>query len=349
MTSKRDEILALLKRQKLSSIPIFSGLINVTVPGLEREGLQFYETHRDAIKMARAAASTYRVSGFGSAVVPLDLCVEAEALGARVDFKEGNERAEFPQVAGFLFTTVESFTAETQKQGDGKGSHWLGGNVVRSGRIPVVVESIRLLKADVGEEIVIGAWIPGPFTLLSLLVETGALYMSMRRSPETLHNALGFLTQVLASVGNAYHDAGADFLTIHEMGGSPGVLGPRLFGANVLPHLQTLTSALPGPVVLSACGHTNGAMNLLSDSGADALSVDQTNDLARSREEVPDALLFGNLDPVGLISQGTSLQITAAVERAVRSGADAVWPGCDLYPYVPLENLRALVGASKFE
>ena len=102
MTSKRDEILALLNRQKLSNIPIFSGLINVTVPGLECEGLQFYETHRDAIKMARAAASTHRVSGFGSAVVPLDLCVEAEALGTRVDFREGNERVEFPQVSGFL-------------------------------------------------------------------------------------------------------------------------------------------------------------------------------------------------------------------------------------------------------
>lgn len=349
MIRKRDEILALLNSRKLNSIPIFSGLISVTIPGLESEGLQFQEAHRNAIKMARAAASTYRVSGFGSAVVPLDLCVEAEALGATVDFMDGTEGAEFPRVAGFLYTTVERFTAETGKYGDRRGSQWLRDSVVQSGRIPVVVDAIRLLKEDVGEEIVIGAWVPGPFTLLSLLVETGALYMSMRRSPEALHNALGFLSQVLASVGNAYHNAGADFLTIHEMGGSPGVLGPRLFGANVLPHLQALTSALPGPVVLSACGRSNGAMKLLATSGADALSVDQTNDLARSREEVPDALLFGNLDPVGVISQGTQLQITEAVEKAIRSGADAVWPGCDLYPYTPLENLGTLVRASKFE
>ena len=46
-------------------IPCFSGLISVTVPGLESEGLQFHQTHHDAVKMARAAASTYRVSGFG--------------------------------------------------------------------------------------------------------------------------------------------------------------------------------------------------------------------------------------------------------------------------------------------
>ncbi len=75
--------------------------------------------------------------------------------------------------------------------------------------------------------------------------------------------------------------------------------------------------------------------------------MDQTNDLVRSREEVPGLLLFGNLDPVRLISQGTPDEITEAVEKVVRSGADAVWPGCDLYLGTPIENLRALVEVSK--
>ena len=327
---------------------IFSGLISVTVPGLESEDLRFHETHRDAVKMARAAASTYRVSGFGSAVVPLDICVEAEALGATVDFREGSEGAEFPRVAGFLYDSVDAFTTKTLRLGDTNFVDLsLGDFVVKSGRVPLVVEAIKLLKGDVGNEIVIGAYAPGPFTLLSLLVETGALYISLRKSAEAVHAALDILTQVLVSVGNAYHAAGADFLTVHEMGGSPGALGPKIFESTVLPHLQVLFSELTGPAVLSACGRTNGTMKLLAASGADALSVDQTNDLAASRQEVPDVLLFGNLDPVGLISQGTPDEIREAVASIVRSGADAVWPGCDLYPDVPLENLRALVAAPR--
>ena len=347
MTSRND-ILTLFNKQHLDAPPVFSGLISVTEAGLESEGLQFHETHRDAVKMARAAASTYRVSGFRSAAVPLDLYVEAEALGATVDFREGSEAAEFPRVAGFLYNSVERFTTETRSRGDlNNVSQWLRDSVVQSGRIPLVVEAIQLLKEDVGNEIVIGAWVPGPFTLLSLLVETGALYLGLRKSADAIHAALDILTQVLASVGNAYHQAGADFLTVHEMGGSPGALGPRLFESIVLPHLQVLTSALPRPVVLSACGRTNGTMKLLAASGADALSVDQTNDLAKSRQDVPDVLLFGNLDPVGLISQSTPAEITEAVASAVRSGADAVWPGCDLYLQTPLVNLRALVVTSK--
>jgi len=342
-----DEIISLLNNQDLDSTPLFSGLISVTEAGLESEGLQFHETHRDAAKMARAAASTYRICGFGSAVVPLDMYVEAEALGATIDFREGSVRADYPRVAGFLYESIEAFTTKAGRHGDTNNLDLsLGDFVFENGRIPLVCEAIKLLKEDVGNEIVIGAWVPGPFTLLSLLVETGALYQALRKSKEQVQNALEMLAQVLASVGNAYHSAGADFLTIHEMGGSPGALGPRIFEPVVLPHLQTLTSTLEGPVVLSACGRTTGMMKLLAASGADALSVDQTNDLAKSRQEVPEALLFGNLDPVRLISQGTTDQITEAVESVVKSGADAVWPGCDLYPRVPLENLKALVQAS---
>jgi uroporphyrinogen-III decarboxylase len=50
---------------------------------------------------------------------------------------------------------------------------------------------------------------------------------------------------------------------------------------------------------------------------------------------------------VGLISQSTPDEIAEAVASVVRSGADAVWPGCDLYLQTPLENLRALVDASR--
>jgi MtaA/CmuA family methyltransferase len=339
MTQQKQDILSLLSRKPVNTPPLFSGLISVTAMGLEQEGLLFHEAHLDAVKMARAAANTFRASGFGSAVLPLDMCVEAEALGARVDFREEYETAEYPRVAEFLYEKINEFTTKAQSAQNSS-------LMEQKGRIPLVCEAIKLLKEDIGQEIVIGGYLPGPFTLLSLLVETGALYLAIRKSPEQVHSALETLTDLLASVGSAYRTAGADFLTIHEMGGSPGTLGPKTFESIVLPHLKVLTSALPGPVVLSACGRTNGAMKLLAASGADALSVDQTNDMAASRAEVPDALLFGNLDPVGLLSQDTPDSISTAVAGAITSGADAVWPGCDLFLGTPLENLRALVEAS---
>ena len=55
----REQILALFNKGKTDTHPLFSGLISVTEAGQESEGLQFHESHRDAEKMARAAATEH--------------------------------------------------------------------------------------------------------------------------------------------------------------------------------------------------------------------------------------------------------------------------------------------------
>ncbi|HSJ87211.1 MAG TPA: uroporphyrinogen decarboxylase family protein, partial [Anaerolineales bacterium] len=127
---------------------------------------------------------------------------------------------------------------------------------------------------------------------------------------------------------------------------SPGFIGPTMFEQFVFPSVQQLISRLPGTTVLSVCGNTNRAVGLLARTGADALSVDQTNDLMVSRAMLEDILLFGNLDPVATLEQGDESEIAAAVRGAKEGGVDAVWPGCDLAPLTPIENVKALIAVS---
>ena len=322
----RTQILDLLNGKKIDSIPAFSGLTHVTAAGLEHEGLSFHEVHCDAGKLARAAASTFHLTRFPSAALPLDLCVEAEALGAEVDFRE-NGLYEFPRVAKPPYQT----TSEVLKDLRGLG------------RIHLVCEAIAKVKTDIGAEAVIGGILPGPFTLLLFLVESGVLFTEMKRNSQTVHDALIHLSTFISQVGHAYRSAGADFLTIHDMGGSPGFLGPKRFAEFVLPAQQHLIAALPKPRVLSLCGNTNEVMHLLAESGAEAISVDQTNNLSASRAALPHTLLFGNLDPVETLSRGNQARVQAMAEGVRTAGVDALWPGCDLYPPTPLENLKALL------
>jgi len=125
------------------------------------------------------------------------------------------------------------------------------------------------------------------------------------------------------------------------------VLGPKRFEALVLPMLQKVLAFLPHPRILSVCGNTNNAMPLLAKAGADAISVDQLNDLAASRAALSDTLLFGNIDPVGILANSSQTDVQQAVSAAVAAGADAVWPGCDLYPTMPLDNLKAMLAAAQ--
>src|SRR5690606_36511950 len=112
------------------------------------------------------------------------------------------------------------------------------------------------------------------------------------------------------------------------------------------PAEKVLIENLPRPCVLSVCGNTNTYMHLLAQTGADAIAVDQLNDLAQSLKALPDTLLFGNIDPVATLWQGEGGQVVEAVHLAKETGADAVWPGYDLVLQTPIDNLKAFVRAS---
>ena len=325
----REQILDLLSGKKIDSQPVFSGLIHVTAEGMSNEGLVFHETHNDANKMAKAAASTFKLSGLPSAVVPLDLYVEAEALGAVINFRADRE-FEFPQVkrAG-LFGSVKEITKETIK-------------VLNKGRINLVCVAIKLLREEIGNDVVIGGMIPGPYTLLLLVADVKNMFIEMKKEPQAVTDALLLLSSFLAEVGIAYKNAGADFITIHDMGGSPAFIGPVKYEQFALPAEKLLIEKLPKPRVLSVCGNVTKSLHLLSQTGADAISLDQTVDLTAARLALKDTLLFGNLDPVETLSRGDSAQVAEAVIRAKEAGVDAIWPGCDLVVQTPIQNIKSM-------
>lgn len=325
----RDEILKVLNGEKIASTPAFSGLIHVTAEGLKSEGLSLKEIHHDAEKMARAAASTFKLTGMPSAALPFDLCSPAEALGAELIFYN-DEDMQFPQVRKLLFQSsreVRELEIRDSKRG----------------RIELICEAIGLLKKDIGDKAVISGIIPGPYTLMIYICKVQNLVREMKNEPQIVLDALLRLSSFLADIGNAYLDAGADFITIHEMGGSPGFIGPKPFEAFVLPALQELNKKLNGRQVLSVCGKTDAALPLLAQSGADALSIDQMTDLNAARTMLKDKLLFGNIDPVATLWQGDESLVTEAVQKAKEAGVDAVWPGCDMVIQTPTQNLLAMM------
>ncbi|MGZ9223424.1 MAG: uroporphyrinogen decarboxylase family protein [Anaerolineales bacterium] len=326
MNNAHADILALLNGQKPSNAPAFSGLIHITTEGLEEGGLLLHEAHHDAKKMATAAASTFHLTGLPSATLPLDLSAEAEALGATLDFSRDDR---FPLPTAPLAASAKDIVIPS--------------DALTRGRLPVVQQAIANLKQDIGNEAVISGMIPGPYTLLLLLVEPGRLFMEMKKQPTVVNEILEQLSHFLAQVGQAYKNAGADFITIHDMGGSPAFIGPAKYEQFVFPAEKQLIAELPKPRVLSVCGNINPIVHLLGETGADAISIDQTTDLITSRATLFDTLLFGNIDPVATLWQGDETQITEAIRGAKAVGVDAIWPGCDLVPMTSIQNIKSII------
>ncbi len=334
--NSRERALKVFKREPVDRIPVFSGYGNITLHGLEQHGWNFCEIHTDAEKMARVAATSYELFGFECAVVPFDMGVEAEVLGSKVNY--------YPHRTDVVYPTIEQPAAETVDDLRVE----MPADLAHAGRVPVVREALGKLKERLGEDVVIGAWVLGPYTQTGQLVDLSNLSRAAYKKQGLMNEILEKVSTFLIEVIRLYREAGADYITIREMGAGPDILSPAIFRKLVKPHLERIFSEIDSPKVLHMCGDTNMIIELLGDCGADAVSVENKNDVAASRAKLgPDALIFGDIDAYNVLVNGTPEQVAEAVKAAIDKSVNALWPSCDIWPTAPPENMRALMEAAR--
>lgn len=334
----KERVLNQLAGKEVDRPACYSGMGNVTTAGLEQFGYKFAKVHRDARMMADTAASSYKLFGFECAVVPYDLCLEAEAMGCIMNPYEEVDQLLYPTIKEKIIHSDEEIETFT-----------IPDNVAALGRVPTVCESIRLLQNDIGSEVAIGTYVLGPFTLAGQIMDLNELFKLSFKSPNRVNNMLDRVADVTIAVGKALRAAGADYICIREMGATTDVLSPKVFRNVIFPHLKKVRDALADvPTVLHICGGTNKIMNILNEVGCNAISVETKNDLARSREDIGFApLLFGNIDAYNVLVNGSPSDVENAVMAALEGSCDSIWPSCDIWPTAPVANLKAMVEAVK--
>lgn len=336
--NSKERVLNLLLGKEVDRPACFSGMGNVTTAGLDQYGYKFAKVHGDAKMMADTAASSYKLFGFECAVVPYDLCLEAEAIGCVMN--------PYEEVDQLLYPTIKEKVCHSE---DEMETFPIPDNITTRGRVPVMCEAIRMLQADIGSEVAIGTYVLGPFTLAGQLMDLNDLFKLSFKKPDKVNAMLDRLSNVTIEIAKALRAAGADYITIREMGATTDVLSPKVFRNVIFPHLKKVRDALADvPTILHICGGTNSIMKILAEVGCNAISVETKNDLAKSREDIGnEPLIFGNVDAYNVLVNGSPETIEKAVITALESSVDAVWPSCDIWPTASVENLKAMVETVK--
>jgi [methyl-Co(III) methanol-specific corrinoid protein]:coenzyme M methyltransferase len=330
--SSKERILRLFRGEEIDRVPCFSGMGNITTEGLNQLGYRFATVHLDAKKMAESAATTPKFFGFESAVVPFDLTVEAEALGCEINVYAHSEDILYPTIKEKIIHNEEEMDIEIPK------------DLLQRGRIQLVKEAIKILQEDIGGEYAVGTYVLGPFTLAGQIMELNELLKLSFKKPDKVGKLLDLLADVIIMVAKEYESAGVDYITVREMGATSDVLSPRVFKSLILPYLQKVFRELKGNTVLHICGKTNDIVGFMMESGTKAISVDQKNDISETRKKLgKDALIFGNYDPYNVLVRGDTELVRSTIGRCIEEGVSAVWPGCDIWPTVPPENMKVMM------
>lgn len=332
--SPRERVLRLFRKEKIDRVPVFSGMGNVTVHGLKESNIPFSEVHSNPRYLAATSSSTYRLFGFECAVVPYDIAVEAEVLGCTMNT--------YPHREGILYPTIKEKVIKSPED------IRIPENLSEKGRIPVVSEAIRILKKEVGNEVAVGTFLLGPFLLAGQVMDLEGLLKQSFKKPEIVTKTLTLLSDLIISMARIYKEAGADYITIREMGAGADVLNPKMFRSLVKSHLDRIMAEVDPPRILHICGNANPIVEDMANTKADAISVEAKTKASKAREILgKEALIFGNLDTYQILCLGSVEDVEKEVMRCILDGVSAVWPGCDLWPEIPEKNMRAMVETVK--
>ncbi len=202
-----------------------------------------------------------------------------------------------------------------------------------------------------------------PWTLAAYMVEGGAgskkgfpkAQAMLYSRPDLMHKLLDKLVKAVSDYLNAQIEAGAQALMIFDTWG--GLLTPAAYRefsqykmATIVKNLKRSHNGQQIPVVLFSKGGARNVQGFV-DSGADAMGLDWTVNLADIKAQVGDKIaLQGNLNPHILLA--TPAVIESEVQKVlasygkVETGQGHVFNlGHGITPDVPPEHVTALVEA----
>jgi uroporphyrinogen decarboxylase len=219
-----------------------------------------------------------------------------------------------------------------------------------------VMQAIQLTSKELAGKVPLIGFAGSPWTVATYMVEGAGskvyqiIKSLMYREPKTLHQLLQKLTNWTTAYLNAQIRAGANAIMLFDSWG--GVLTPSAYQEFSLHYMQQIIQNLVReyngakiPITLFTKGGGLWLEKMIA-SGADALGLDWTIDIAAAKKRVGHQVaLQGNLDPMLLFSHPEKIQAAAKdILDAFNGEPGHVFNlGHGIHKDVPVENVKALV------
>ena len=221
------------------------------------------------------------------------------------------------------------------------------------GRYPLMLEALKIIVQALGQKaFLVACFDQYPFSLAAALLGINEIMLKVVEDRPLVEALMERCLEYGIAYGRALSEAGADLLS---GGDSPaGLIGPQLYRQIAFPFEQKLVAALKAatgkPVSLHICGEASRLLGDMAATGADVLEIDHKVDIGTACRSVgPDVTLWGNLDPVGILAQGSVLEVAEATRRileTVKANGHrrfVLSTGCTLAMETPPANLYTML------
>lgn len=303
-----ENMLTAIKMEEPSRIPIAT---------LEQEhavklaGVQYWEYAKDPKIVARVQMNAIQKYGLDFAWIHIDDWIEYEALGDEVRFFET------------AVPTCEKYAVKDESDLNKLKIP----DTSKDGRIPVLIEATKIISETVGNKILICGRVASAFTGMLLLRGLEDGLKDLYTNPSLAEKLMRIAHEVAETMAIAQIEAGAHALWIGDCLATSRLIPPKFQEAYVLPYQKKLIAEIRkigGIPILFTDEKKLERLIKENESNPDVMGIGTEIKLSEVNEAIGKKIcLFGNVDPVHLLLEGT----TEIVSEAVRNCIDIAAPG----------------------
>jgi len=224
-------------------------------------------------------------------------------------------------------------------------------DIRKDGRLPLILNVAGDLVRFPERQVPVLGLVEGPFTTASRILSAEQMMRDLIRNGSMVERMIEKAGELLSRFGRALGEIGVDGLIVADPVSSSTMISPKIYRDMVLPHLRRFIESLPMPTLLHVCGDTRPILNLMADTGARILSLDQCMDLAEAKETLAGRCgIGGNVDPIQVLFLGTPEDVKKETLKCLNQGGKKgyiLMAGCAVPAGTPIENLKAMVEVAR--
>ncbi len=323
----RERVLAALRGEPVDRTPVCNPTSVATVELMDLVDAPFPEANRDPELMARLAATGYTELGFDTIMPVFSIIQESSALGCKLQWEQKDN---WPTVRMHEPIWIEPNDIQIPP------------DFLTHKDTKCVVDAIKILKKEYGDEVAIIGKTMGPWTLGYHCFGVEPFLLMSLDDPEKMKVCLDRMKQATVDFGMAQIDAGVDALTLPDHATGDLVSGEyyKRFLSEL--HIE-LVERLPVPLILHICGRTLDRMDYIAQTGLAAFHYDSKNPPDEAMAIVQNRIaLVGNINnPETLFAMGPQ-EVRAEVYQNLEAGVPLVGPECAIPLQTAIENLKEI-------
>jgi uroporphyrinogen decarboxylase len=301
-------------------------------------GVSLRDYVRNGDMLARCQIQALQRYGYDTVFALMDTSVETEAVGSILTYPQD----QYPYVKSYALLDAENLEGLSVPDPQ------------QAGRMPELLKAARILRREVGDEVLVVGCVLGPMTVaMQLLGAEKALYLAIDH-PERFASLLDFAAEIAIRFGTAQIEAGAHLPIVFNPSASPAVIPPQFFREFELPRLQKLFAALKEAGSAASWLHIAGPvvpiLPLYPQCGVDIANFDYCVSALEAQHVLQHTCLDGNIKPLSFV-EATPEMIAEESSRLLNvfasRGGFILSSGCEIPPEAKPENVTAMVSAAR--